>query len=129
MKSLLGLALASVGAGSLVLALENPSSRMSRLGRAEISLGEMLTVAQLLRRIESVRLWLHGADGRHVRATDAEPDTETVRDIDLHQRLRGAGAGGARRLEDPSVFVEYAHGIGAPGATQGRSARHLLQRL
>ncbi len=40
--------------GSLVLSLEDPSGRMSRLGKSEISHGEILTVNQILKRIESV---------------------------------------------------------------------------
>ncbi len=42
--------------GSLVLSLEDPSGRMSRLGKSEISHGEILTVNQVLRRIEDVTL-------------------------------------------------------------------------
>ncbi|HXF37871.1 MAG TPA: pitrilysin family protein [Actinomycetota bacterium] len=42
--------------GSLVLSLEDPASRMSRLGKSEISHGEILTVSQILKRIESVTL-------------------------------------------------------------------------
>jgi predicted Zn-dependent peptidase len=42
--------------GSLVLSLEDPSSRMSRLGKSEISHGEILTVTQILQRIEAVTL-------------------------------------------------------------------------
>jgi len=42
--------------GSLVLSLEDPGSRMSRLGKSEISHGEILTVDQTLRRIEAVTL-------------------------------------------------------------------------
>jgi len=42
--------------GSLVLSLEDPSGRMSRLGKSEISHGEILTVNQILQRIESVTL-------------------------------------------------------------------------
>ncbi len=42
--------------GSLVLSLEDPASRMSRLGKSEISHGEILTVSQVLRRIEDVTL-------------------------------------------------------------------------
>lgn len=42
--------------GSITLSLENPSSRMSRLGRGEMSEGEILTVSQLLRRLERVTL-------------------------------------------------------------------------
>jgi predicted Zn-dependent peptidase len=42
--------------GSLVLSLEEPSGRMSRLGRSEISDGEVLTVDQVLRRIDAVTL-------------------------------------------------------------------------
>jgi predicted Zn-dependent peptidase len=42
--------------GSLVLSLEDPSGRMSRLGKSEISHGEILTVNQLLGRIDAVTL-------------------------------------------------------------------------
>jgi predicted Zn-dependent peptidase len=42
--------------GSIVLSLENPGSRMSRLGRTEISEAEPLTVTQLLRRFDDVTL-------------------------------------------------------------------------
>jgi len=40
--------------GSLVLSLEDPGGRMSRLGKSEMGHGETLTVNQLLRRIEAV---------------------------------------------------------------------------
>jgi predicted Zn-dependent peptidase len=40
--------------GSLVLSLEDPSGRMSRLGKSEIGHGEILSVNQLLARIEAV---------------------------------------------------------------------------
>lgn len=40
--------------GSLVLSLEDPGGRMSRLGKSEISHGETLTVNQLLARIAAV---------------------------------------------------------------------------
>ncbi|HEY7756544.1 MAG TPA: pitrilysin family protein [Actinomycetota bacterium] len=40
--------------GSLVLSLEDPGGRMSRLGKSEISHGETLTVNQLLSRIAGV---------------------------------------------------------------------------
>jgi predicted Zn-dependent peptidase len=40
--------------GSLVLSLEDPGGRMSRLGKSEIGHGESLTVNQLLARIEAV---------------------------------------------------------------------------
>jgi predicted Zn-dependent peptidase len=40
--------------GSLVLSLEDPGGRMSRLGKSEISQGETLTVNQLLSRIAAV---------------------------------------------------------------------------
>jgi predicted Zn-dependent peptidase len=42
--------------GSLVLSLEDPGGRMSRLGKSEISHGEILTVDQILRRISRVTL-------------------------------------------------------------------------
>ncbi len=40
--------------GSLALSLEDPSGRMSRLGKSEISHGEILTVNQVLQRIDAV---------------------------------------------------------------------------
>jgi predicted Zn-dependent peptidase len=40
--------------GSLVLSLEDPGGRMSRLGKSEISHGEILTVNQILQRIDAV---------------------------------------------------------------------------
>jgi predicted Zn-dependent peptidase len=40
--------------GSLVLSLEDPSGRMSRLGKSEISHGEILTVNDTLKRIDEV---------------------------------------------------------------------------
>lgn len=42
--------------GSLVLSLEDPGGRMSRLGKSEIAHGEILTVNQTLARIERVTL-------------------------------------------------------------------------
>ncbi|HEX9123315.1 MAG TPA: pitrilysin family protein [Actinomycetota bacterium] len=42
--------------GSLVLSLDDPSGRMSRLGKSELSHGEILTVNQILSRIEAVTL-------------------------------------------------------------------------
>ena len=42
--------------GSMVLSLEDPGGRMSRLGKSEIAHGEILSVDQTLRRIEHVTL-------------------------------------------------------------------------
>jgi predicted Zn-dependent peptidase len=42
--------------GAMVLGLEDPGGRMSRLGKSEIAHGEILSVSQSLRRIESVTL-------------------------------------------------------------------------
>ncbi|MGQ0670865.1 MAG: M16 family metallopeptidase [Actinomycetota bacterium] len=42
--------------GSLVLSLEDPGGRMSRLGKSEISHGEILTVDQVIRRLDHVTL-------------------------------------------------------------------------
>ncbi len=42
--------------GSLVLSLEDPGSRMSRIGKSEIAHGEILTVDQTVRRIGAVTL-------------------------------------------------------------------------
>jgi predicted Zn-dependent peptidase len=38
----------------LVLSLDDPSGRMSRLGKSEISHGEILTVNDMLKRIDAV---------------------------------------------------------------------------
>jgi predicted Zn-dependent peptidase len=43
-------------AGSLVLGLEDTGSRMSRLGKAELVYGELLTVDEILARIDAVTL-------------------------------------------------------------------------
>ena len=42
--------------GSMVLSLEDPGSRMSRIGKSEIGHGEILTVSQALKRVEGVTL-------------------------------------------------------------------------
>jgi predicted Zn-dependent peptidase len=42
--------------GSMVLSLEDPGSRMSRIGKSEIGHGEILTVSQALKRVEDVTL-------------------------------------------------------------------------
>jgi predicted Zn-dependent peptidase len=42
--------------GALVLSQEDPGGRMSRLGKSEISHGEILTLSQTLRRIDAVTL-------------------------------------------------------------------------
>ncbi len=61
--------------GSLVLSLEDPGGRMSRLGKSEISHGEILSVDQTLRRIEDVTL----ADARGVaERVLSQPMTLTV---------------------------------------------------
>ena len=40
--------------GSLVLSLEETPSRMSRLGKSEVANGEILTIDEILDRIDSV---------------------------------------------------------------------------
>jgi predicted Zn-dependent peptidase len=40
----------------MVLSLEDPGSRMSRIGKSEIAHGEILTVSQSLKRVEDVTL-------------------------------------------------------------------------
>jgi predicted Zn-dependent peptidase len=42
--------------GSMVLSLEDPGGRMSRLGKSEIAHGEFLSVDQTLRRVDRVSL-------------------------------------------------------------------------
>jgi predicted Zn-dependent peptidase len=48
--------------GSMVLSLEDPGGRMSRIGKSEIAHGEILTVNEALRRVEAVTV----ADARRV---------------------------------------------------------------
>jgi predicted Zn-dependent peptidase len=61
--------------GSLVLSLEDPGSRMSRIGKSEIAHGEILTVDQSLRRIDAVTL----EDARSVaKRVLSQPMTLTV---------------------------------------------------
>jgi predicted Zn-dependent peptidase len=61
--------------GSLVLSLEDPGGRMSRLGKSEIAHGEILTVDQTLRRIEAVSV----EDARRVsQRVLSQPMTLTV---------------------------------------------------
>jgi predicted Zn-dependent peptidase len=61
--------------GSIVLSLEDPGGRMSRLGKSEISHGEILTVDQTLRRIEAVTI----EDARRAAARVlSQPKTLTV---------------------------------------------------
>jgi len=40
--------------GSLVLSLEDTSGRMSRIGKSEVAQGEILSVDELLQRVDSV---------------------------------------------------------------------------
>ena len=42
--------------GSTVLSQEDPGSRMSRLGKSEVSHGEILTLSETLKRVEAVTL-------------------------------------------------------------------------
>jgi predicted Zn-dependent peptidase len=61
--------------GSMVLSLEDPGGRMSRLGKSEIAHGEILSVSQTLRRLEGVTL----DDARRVaERVLAKPMTLTV---------------------------------------------------
>jgi predicted Zn-dependent peptidase len=61
--------------GSLVLSLEDPGSRMSRLGKSEIAHGEILSVSQTLARVE--RVTLHDAR-RVAERVLSQPMTLTV---------------------------------------------------
>jgi predicted Zn-dependent peptidase len=61
--------------GSIVLSLEDPGGRMSRLGKSEIAHGEILSVDQTLKRVERVTL----DDARRVaRRVLSHPMTLTV---------------------------------------------------
>jgi predicted Zn-dependent peptidase len=61
--------------GSFVLGLEDTGSRMSRLGKAELVYGELLTVEEMLARIDAVTL-----DDAHALAVDllGHPDSLAV---------------------------------------------------
>src|SRR5205809_153665 len=61
--------------GSTVLSLEDPGGRMSRLGKSEIANGEILTVDEILRRVERVSL----EDARRIaNRVLSQPMTPTV---------------------------------------------------
>ncbi len=61
--------------GSMVLSLEDPGGRMSRLGKSEIAHGEILSVNQALRRIDQVSL---GDAHRVAERVLSQPMTLTV---------------------------------------------------
>jgi predicted Zn-dependent peptidase len=69
--------------GSLVLGLEDPGGRMSRLGKSEIAHGEILSVSQTLARIE------------HVTLEDARRVAERVLSQPMTLTVLGPFAGGA----------------------------------
>ena len=69
--------------GSLVLGLEDPGGRMSRLGKSEIAHGEILSVSQTLDRIE------------HVTLEDARRVAERVLSQPMTLTVLGPFAGGA----------------------------------
>ncbi len=72
--------------GSLVLSLEDPGGRMSRLGKSEIAHGEILTVDQSLKRVEAVTL----EDARRVaERVLSQPMTLTVLGPFAPARSRG----------------------------------------
>lgn len=73
--------------GSTVLSLEDPGSRMSRLGKSEIALGEILTVDETLRRLKAVTL----DDARRVaKRVLSQPMTLTVLGPSGPAAFRGA---------------------------------------
>jgi predicted Zn-dependent peptidase len=61
--------------GSTVLSLEDPGGRMSRLGKSEIANGEILTVDEILRRVQGVTL---GDARRIAHQVLSQPMTLTV---------------------------------------------------
>ncbi|HEY6567561.1 MAG TPA: pitrilysin family protein [Actinomycetota bacterium] len=82
--------------GSLVLALEDPGGRMSRLGKSEIAQGEILTVNESLRRIERVTL---DDAKRAAERVLSQPMTLTVLGPFSKTAFRGAGLLRAPELE------------------------------
>jgi predicted Zn-dependent peptidase len=75
--------------GSMVLSLEDPGSRMSRIGKSEIGHGEILTVNQSLKRVEDVTL----DDARRVaKRVLSQPMTLTVLGPFAKRDLEGAMA-------------------------------------
>jgi predicted Zn-dependent peptidase len=73
--------------GSMVLSLEDPGSRMSRIGKSEIGHGEILSVSQALKRVEDVSL----DDARRVaKRVLSQPMTLTVLGPFSQRDLAGA---------------------------------------
>ncbi len=96
--------------GSMVLSLEDPGGRMSRLGKSEIAHGEILSVDQALRRID------------HVTLDDAHRVAERV----LSQPMTLTVLGPVHRLRVPG-----GHGVirvGVVGAT-GRMGREVCRAV
>jgi predicted Zn-dependent peptidase len=82
--------------GSLVLSLEDPGGRMSRLGKSEISHGEVLTVDQILKRLD------------HVTIDDA--NRAATRVLTQPLALTVLGPFGARAFADDGVEIAAHHG-------------------
>jgi predicted Zn-dependent peptidase len=95
--------------GSLVLSLEDTSGRMSRIGRSEISHGEILSVDEILERIEAVtaedaRTVARDVFGRTLTLSVIGPFDET----DFADDVPGNGSGPA------AAGVAAAHGGAGP---------------
>ena len=73
--------------GSMVLSLEDPGSRMSRIGKSEIGHGEILTVSQALKRVEDVSLERRAACGQA--GTVAADDAHGARAVREARSRRG----------------------------------------
>ena len=75
--------------GSMVLSLEDPGGRMSRLGKSEVAHGEILTLDETLRRVDAVTI-----DDAHVVAKRvlSQPMTLTVLGPKSMKGLRGVAS-------------------------------------
>ena len=93
--------------GAMVLSLEDTSGRMSRIGKSEISHGEILSVDEVLERIEAVT----AEDARRAaQAVFSRPMTLTV----VGPFEGDAFDDAAGSPSDPGLGVAAAHGPGGP---------------
>src|SRR2546429_9136655 len=96
--------------GSLVLSIGDTSGRMSRIGKSEISHGEILSVDEVLRRVDSVTL----DDARRAAAdVFGRPMALAVGGPFGKGAVRGGGGRGAGRRDAAVVLGGHPGGAGA----------------